>query len=246
MNAMWMLDQFRGAADRLRPVSLVSISLVLASSGCVQTPPARRVVTEPAPPLMQGGVESSERPGAADWRDPRDDSNPRQTVGAQGAAAAAREAAAAAGSATRPQSHMQLVREVGHTMDDWHQAASVGDRDRYIDHFAPDAVFLGTDATERWDMASFTAYVDEHFKPGSGWTYKPFNRQVTLGANSQVAWIDEELDSDGYGALRGTGVLRRDESAWKIVHYSMVFTVPNNVAREVVDVVRSALPAAGR
>lgn len=244
---MWMLDQFRDAASRLRPVSLTSLSLLLVSSGCVQTPPARRVVTEPAPPLLRGGVEPSERSGAAEWRDPRDDSTQRGTVDAQGAAAAAaKEAAAAAASASLPQSDMLLVGEVGRTMDDWHQAASVGDRDRYIGHFALDAVFLGTDATERWDMASFTAYVDEHFKPGSGWTYKPFNRHVTLGANGEVAWIDEELDSDGYGALRGTGVLRRDGGAWKIVHYSMVFTVPNDVAREVVNVVRSGLPATGR
>lgn len=136
-------------------------------------------------------------------------------------------------------SPIELTRQANSALDDWHQAASVGDRDRYVAHFALDAVFLGTDRTERWDLAEFTAYVDQYFKPGSGWTYVPIERFVTLSSDGSIAWFDERLSSHSYGEVRGTGVLRREGDAWRIVHYSMTFTIPNAVAREVVEVVRS-------
>lgn len=37
-------------------------------------------------------------------------------------------------------------------LDDWHQAAAVADEARYFGHFAPNGVFMSTDATERWDV----------------------------------------------------------------------------------------------
>lgn len=136
-------------------------------------------------------------------------------------------------------SDSQWLTEAERVLDDWHLAAARGDRNRYLRHMAPDAVFMGTDGTERWDFAKFTAYVDEHFRPGSGWTYYAFDRYVNFSTSKGMAWFDEKLNSPGYGALRGTGVLRRDGSTWKIVHYSMTFLVPNGAtAREVVRVIR--------
>ena len=38
--------------------------------------------------------------------------------------------------------------QVAAVLDNWHQAASVADEARYLGHFAPDGVFMGTDATE--------------------------------------------------------------------------------------------------
>jgi hypothetical protein len=37
--------------------------------------------------------------------------------------------------------------------------------------FAPDGIFIGTDATERWTVAEFKAYAKPHFDKGRGWTY---------------------------------------------------------------------------
>jgi hypothetical protein len=45
---------------------------------------------------------------------------------------------------------------VNRVIDDWHQAASVADENTYFGHMSPDAVFLGTDATERWELTSFS------------------------------------------------------------------------------------------
>lgn len=123
-------------------------------------------------------------------------------------------------------------------MDDWHAAATAGDRARYLAHLADDAVFLGTDATERWDMATFRAYVEQYMAPGDGWPYAPSERGLVVPEGGDIAWFDEKLASPGYGELRGTGVLRRDGDSWRIVHYSMTFTVPNGVARDVVALIK--------
>src|SRR5690349_244610 len=37
-------------------------------------------------------------------------------------------------------------------LDDWHRAAASADEARYFSHFTSDAIFLGTDKTERWDL----------------------------------------------------------------------------------------------
>ena len=45
---------------------------------------------------------------------------------------------------------------------------AASDEERYFAHFADDAVFMGTDATERWDKAAFRAYAHPHFAKGKG------------------------------------------------------------------------------
>lgn len=126
---------------------------------------------------------------------------------------------------------------VGAVLDDWHQAASVADGDRYFGHFAPGGVFLGTDDGERWTVTEFRDYAAPHFSKGRGWTYTPSARHVAFGGG-RVAWVDEKLDNDHYGRLRGTAVLVLRRGAWKIAHYSMSFPVPNEVTKDVVAVIR--------
>jgi hypothetical protein len=53
-----------------------------------------------------------------------------------------------------------------------------------------------------------------------------------------VAVFDEVLDNDSYGTVRGSGVLRLTDDGWKIEQYVLSFTVPNDVARDVVAVIR--------
>lgn len=109
-----------------------------------------------------------------------------------------------------------------------HATASAGDWDRYFALYAPDAVFFGTDATERWDMAAFRGYAAN----SSGWTYDMTERHVFLDAEANTAWFDERLMNAAYGESRGTGVLVKGDSGWKIVQYNLTFPIPNNLARE--------------
>lgn len=128
---------------------------------------------------------------------------------------------------------------VEEVLDDWHLAASEVDAARYLAHLSADARFLGTDAGERWNRETFVSYVNHYFVGQKrGWTYHPRDRHIDVSSDGNVAWFDELLDNDGYGELRGTGVLRRVGDVWRISQYSMTFTVPNEVGREVAGRIR--------
>ena len=80
---------------------------------------------------------------------------------------------------------------VAQVLDDFHDAAAQADEDRYFAHFAPEGVFLGTDSSERWDVAAFRAYAHPHFANGKGWTYRATARHVQLAPDGDVAWFDK-------------------------------------------------------
>lgn len=129
--------------------------------------------------------------------------------------------------------------DVSSVVDAWHQAASRADEDAYFDLLADDAIFLGTDSTERWTRAEFREFVHPYFSKGRGWTYVPRDRRIYFSGDGSMAWFEEKLDNDKYGELRGTGVLRHADGRWRIVHYSMSFPVPNEKTAEVVGVIRA-------
>lgn len=125
-------------------------------------------------------------------------------------------------------------------MDDWHAAAARADGARYFGHFAPGGIFMGTDDGERWSVEAFRAYAEPYFAKGQGWTYRAHARTIALAPDGRVAWLDEKLDNDAYGRLRGTAVLVRRRGRWKIAHYSMSFPIPNAVTKAAVAVIRGA------
>lgn len=126
--------------------------------------------------------------------------------------------------------------EVAAVLDDWHRAAAAADGARYFGHMAEECVYLGTDASERWSLPAFRAFCEPYFARGVGWTYTPRERHVALA--DDLAWFDERLWNDKYGECRGTGVLRRSGGRWKLVHYSLTFPVPNELAARVVELIR--------
>src|SRR5580692_4916906 len=75
----------------------------------------------------------------------------------------------------------------------WHDAAAHADEARYFAHFAPEGVFLGTDASERWDVPAFRAYAHPRFAEGRAWTFHSTARQVAFSADGRIAWFDESL-----------------------------------------------------
>jgi ketosteroid isomerase-like protein len=139
---------------------------------------------------------------------------------------------------TAPESTADDVRAIGLVLDDFHQAAAAGDFERYFGHFAPDAVFLGTDATERWTVEEFREYARPRFASGGGWTYRPRDRTITLIPGARTAFFDELLDNDGLGETRGSGVLVFEAERWKVAQYNLSIPIPNELAREIVGVIR--------
>jgi hypothetical protein len=134
--------------------------------------------------------------------------------------------------ASEAQNQISLV------LDNFHQAASEAKQQQYFDLLSDKAVFIGTDATERWDKNTFKAFAKPYFDKGQGWIYIPRNRHLTLSASGQVAWFDEMLDSQSYGECRGTGVLELTENGWKISQYHLTIPVPNGLAKNVVKQIK--------
>ncbi len=112
-------------------------------------------------------------------------------------------------------------------LDDWHDSAARADEARYFGHLDDDAVFLGTDAKERWDPGAFRAYAHPHFARGKAWSFKAIRREITIDVGGRIAWFDEDLDAPNLGPSRGSGVVSLRGSVWKIRQYNLAITVPN-------------------
>ena len=108
------------------------------------------------------------------------------------------------------------MKEVDATLTRFHEAASKADGKTYFDLFAPEGVFIGTDATERWTVPEFKKYAEPHFSKGKGWTYTMKSRHIQLIPSQDAAWFDEILENVSYGVCRGTGALRKVEGKWKL------------------------------
>lgn len=128
--------------------------------------------------------------------------------------------------------------EISVVLDQFHAAAARADAVAYFGLFAPNGVFIGTDAAERWSVDEFRAYAEPFFSKGRGWTYRPRSRAVVLGPDGRTAWFDELLDSENYGTSRGTGVLVRRPEGWRIAQYALTFPIPNDLARELTGRIR--------
>ncbi|MDE2485801.1 MAG: nuclear transport factor 2 family protein [Alphaproteobacteria bacterium] len=139
---------------------------------------------------------------------------------------------------------------VGKTLDAFHAAAARSDFKAYFDLFAPDGVFIGTDAHERWTVAQFKTYAKPAFAAHKGWTYVPRAgaRHVTIAdiPCHCVAWFDELLDSKAYGTSRGTGVLVKGDHGWKIAQYALTFPIPNDLAKDMTGKIKAYEAKSGR
>ena len=114
-------------------------------------------------------------------------------------------------------------------LDDWHKAAGAADEARYFGHFTADAVFMGTDATERWTRDEFRAWARPFFARGKAWSFRAVSRSVSLSREGTVAWFDEALDTPNMGPCRGSGVLVKEGGAWKIAQYNLSVPIPNDL-----------------
>ncbi len=112
-------------------------------------------------------------------------------------------------------------------VDAWHAAAARADEGTYFALFAKDGVFLGTDATERWTVPAFRAYAHPHFAKGKAWAFRSVRRSFSFSSDGNVAWFDEDLETNTLGPARGSGVLVREGASFKIAHYDLSVPIPN-------------------
>jgi len=122
-------------------------------------------------------------------------------------------------------------RHIDTLLNGLHQDAHEGNFDSYFDRYSSDAVFLGTDKTERWTIQEFKSYAKPAFSDGHGWTYKVIERNWE--GNGDTRWFDEILFNEKLGHCRGTGVIQLINNEWKIAHYALTMLIPNEIAAEV-------------
>ena len=128
-----------------------------------------------------------------------------------------------------------LKTQVGATLDAWHKAASEANYKNYFDAMSDDAVFIGTDATENWNKAAFQIYAKPYFDKGKAWSFTALERHIYFSDNKKIAWFDELLDTQ-MKICRGSGVLIFVNNQWKINHYVLSMTIPNDNSDEVIKI----------
>ena len=116
-------------------------------------------------------------------------------------------------------------------IDGLHQDAHEGNFQTYFDRYTPDAVFLGTDKSERWTIEEFKVYAEPAFEDGHGWTY--LVKERNWEGDGSTRWFDEVLLNEKLGHCRGTGVVELIDGEWKIAHYALTMLVPNDIAADV-------------
>ena len=116
-------------------------------------------------------------------------------------------------------------------IDGLHKDAHEGSFETYFARYTSDAVFMGTDKTERWTIDAFKTYAAPAFEDGHGWTYEVVERN--WGGDGDTRWFDEILFNQKLGHCRGTGVVEKVGGNWKIAHYSLTLLIPNDIAETV-------------
>lgn len=118
------------------------------------------------------------------------------------------------------------VRKIDSLLTAWHQAASRADFEAYFGLMADESVFIGTDAMENWDRQSFMEFSKPYFDQGKAWSFQAVQRNIYLGPEGKTAWFDELLDT-WMQLCRGSGTLVKTDGGWKIAHYVLSMTMPN-------------------
>jgi ketosteroid isomerase-like protein len=120
---------------------------------------------------------------------------------------------------------------IDQVLTQWHEAASGANFEEYFSLMTEDGVFIGTDPTENWQNKDFRAFSKPYFDRGKAWDFKTLERNIYTEENSDIAWFDELLSTQ-MGICRGSGVLQKTEKGWKIAHYVLSITIPNENVEE--------------
>lgn len=125
--------------------------------------------------------------------------------------------------------------KINKTLDAWHKAAADASFEPYFALMADDAIFIGTDATENWNKADFKVWAKPFFDKGKAWNFTALERHIFFDATGKTAWFDELLDTQ-MKICRGSGVMVKIGKEWKVKHYVLSMTVPNDNVDEVVKI----------
>lgn len=129
----------------------------------------------------------------------------------------------------------KIKAKVNLILDNWHKAAGQANFDAYFNVLSEESIYIGTDATENWTKKEFIAFAKPYFDKGKAWSFKAIERNIYLSPDKKTVWFDELLDTQ-MKICRGSGVLIKEKGQWKIKHYVLSMTVPNENVNEVVKI----------
>ena len=112
-------------------------------------------------------------------------------------------------------------------INEWHHAAAIADEKTFFGFMTEEAIYIGTDTSERWQRDELAKWSQKYFDRNSAWDFKPISRNITFGPGKNIAWFDELLDT-WMGVCRSTGIVELVEDRWKLVHYQLSLTLPND------------------
>lgn len=128
-----------------------------------------------------------------------------------------------------------LKKDIDQLMNNWHKAAAKGNEQVFFGSMDSSCIYLGTDKTEYWTKASFENWSKKYFEKDKAWDFKPYDRHIYFSEDKKYAWFDELLET-WMGISRGSGVLEYTNGSYKLKHYNLAVTVPNEKMKEFVKI----------
>lgn len=125
--------------------------------------------------------------------------------------------------------------KINSLLDNWHKAAAEAKFEPYFDALTEDSIFIGTDATENWNKKSFIAFAKPYFDKGKAWNFTALERHIYFSEDKKIAWFDELLNTQ-MKICRGSGVIVKTDKGWKIKHYVLSMTIPNDNTNEIIKI----------
>jgi hypothetical protein len=119
-------------------------------------------------------------------------------------------------------------------LDKWHRAAATGNAEGFFGLMADNSLYIGTDSWERWTKEEFYQFAKPYFDRGKAWDFIPSDRRIDFSKDGKTLWFSELL-ATWMGTCRGSGVMIREKSGWKLVQYHLSVTVPNEKIQHFIE-----------
>ena len=126
-------------------------------------------------------------------------------------------------------------KQISNMLDSFNRAAAKADYSGYFNFYTDDAIFTGTDATERWNKQQFMVWAKPFFDKGRAWNFTVIERHIYFDKTGTIGWFDELLNTQ-MKICRGSGVLVKQGTDWKLQQYILSTTIPNDQLDSVIKI----------
>lgn len=101
---------------------------------------------------------------------------------------------------------------------------------------AVDCIYIGTDLSEKWKRDELREWSALYFERDTAWHFLAYDREI-YRSESNTAWFDEKLTT-WMGPCRASGILTLSDEGWKLRHYQLSVTLPNEKMDNFIKLIR--------